>query len=235
MKKDVRVSISALGSTHTSQTANNAQRKRKWPIVLAIILLLAIIGSCTSGNQNDKSQSSATDTLSSAAVASNNEQLPSVADSQAVGQEADNSTAEAASKVAAFAISEERCVVEGSGDYKRLTILGTLTNNCDVPAKSVKVYYDIYGDDERRTTDWGVEPADEWELYYSALEPGESVQFKVSGEISARTNGVSSFEFNHMSCRFDASNEYDDTGTTGNVSRDESKQLVAEAKAEAGL
>ncbi len=125
--------------------------------------------------------------------------------------------------VAIFEISEERCTLEGPD---KLVITGVVTNRCDVPVSKVIIRYDIYGNDGNRTRDWGVESANEWELFYVSLNPGESMEFHVSGEISERTNGVASFEFNNLRCIFDEPNDYKEKEVTGYVSREESELLV---------
>lgn len=136
-----------------------------------------------------------------------------------------------ADQVAHFTVSDEYCALESES---RLAIYGTLTNDCDVPVSKVIVRYGIYGDDGRKTVDYGTELANEWELYYASLNPGESVEFRVSGEISDRTNGVSSFEFDSLTCVFDEKNDYRKKKVTGYVTREESQKLVLESKENAG-
>lgn len=128
--------------------------------------------------------------------------------------------------VAHFTITNEHCTLERGG----LAIKGTITNDCEVPVSDVVIRYNIYGDDGRPTRDWGAEPANEWRLFYLSLNPGESDEFSVWGEISNYTNGVASFEFASFSCAFDEKNDYKEKEVTGYVTREESEQLVAAAK-----
>lgn len=128
--------------------------------------------------------------------------------------------------IAYFTISDEHCVLEHG---TRLGIYGTLTNNSDVPVSHLTIRYNIYGDDGKVTRDPGLEPADEWESYILPLNPGESVEFRVSGEISDRTNGVASFEFEYFHCSFDEKTKYKKSEVSGYVTREESEALVAAA------
>ncbi len=128
--------------------------------------------------------------------------------------------------LAHFTISNEYCTLERGG----LAIKGTITNDCEVPVSDVVICYNIYGDDGRPTRDRGAEPANEWRLFYLQLNPGESDEFSVWGEISDYTNGVASFEFASFSCTFDEKNDYKKKKVTGYVTREESEQLVAAAK-----
>lgn len=133
---------------------------------------------------------------------------------------------EAESNTAFFTISDEHCTLERGW----LVIRGTITNNCSVPISDVVIRYDIYGDDGKPTRDWGVESANEWQLYYLSLAPGESDEFRVAGEISDRTNGVASFEFGSFSCDFDEKNDYKKKEVAGYITREESIELVTAAK-----
>lgn len=133
---------------------------------------------------------------------------------------------EGESNIAFFTISDEHCTLERG----QLVIQGTITNNCSVPISDVVIRYNIYGDDGKPTRDWGVEPANEWQLYYLSLAPGESDEFRVTGEISDRTNGVASFEFDSFSCDFDGKNDYKKREVTGYIAREESMELVDAAK-----
>lgn len=136
-----------------------------------------------------------------------------------------------ADQIAHFTICDEHCVLESES---RLAIYGALTNDCDVPVSKVIVRYRIYGDDGREAVDYGVEPANEWELYYTSLNPGESVEFRVSGDIGDRGNGVSSFEFDSLTCVFDEESDYRKKEVVGYVTREESQKLVFESKERVG-